>query len=328
MSVSKSRSTLTAMLGGTVLDYAERTTNLNITETVEANATVVVSGNPVTYDGTTTVTIEFDCASVRPPQVAAEVLAFWLFDGSTSLGRIGATQATTTIGQYEPKNLKRKLTPSAGSHTYSIRATVTSGTAQLLAGTGGVGNDVPAFIRITRESSVIGGTGIAGVQGGFAPLDSGLLIPAAYLPVGVGATKVAQLLGVTAYDPGSSGSYTTTSTLADVDATNALVTFTAPPSGNVYAKVSCQAYPTGNSDRSLVYGLREGSTALRSGQVKSEFDANAPVTRLEIGWQITGISAGSHTYKFAANHGTAAWTMRWGGGAAGFGPITIEVWGA
>lgn len=34
-------------------------------------------------------------------------------------------------------------------------------------------------------------SGLAGIQGGFAPLDSGLLVPITYLPTGTGATQVA-----------------------------------------------------------------------------------------------------------------------------------------
>jgi hypothetical protein len=47
----------------------------------------------------------------------------------------------------------RRLTPSAATHTYSIRAYTNTGTADMQAGAGGSGAKAPMFIRITRVSS-------------------------------------------------------------------------------------------------------------------------------------------------------------------------------
>ena len=49
-------------------------------------------------------------------------------------------------------NATRLLTPSAGSHVYSIQAQESGGTGVLVkAGAGGAGNFLPAYIRVTRE---------------------------------------------------------------------------------------------------------------------------------------------------------------------------------
>jgi hypothetical protein len=110
--------TITSGTGpGTELDYVEITSPVSITATTEATANTVVTSSSVSYDGSTTVMIEF------------------------------RTVANTSFvsSQY----LARRLTPSNASHTYSVRATTTSGTSTVDAGAGGNGATAPAFIRIT-----------------------------------------------------------------------------------------------------------------------------------------------------------------------------------
>lgn len=142
---------------GFVYDYAELTsTNSSITATTEAGATTILTGNAVAYDGSTAVLIEFFAIGSRPPAVDGCVLSFYLYDGASSIGRIGAQQSggvthTSYSGSiYQPVRLARKLTPSNASHTYGIRCAVTSGTGVVLAGAGGNGADMPAFLRITK----------------------------------------------------------------------------------------------------------------------------------------------------------------------------------
>jgi hypothetical protein len=132
-------------------DYAEFTANVSITATTEATADLVVAGNSVTYDGTTAVLIEFYAPFVNPDTTAAgREIDLYLYDG-TSIGRIGLEFAqVAAVNRHQPVKTARKLTPSAGAHAYSIRAKVSVGTGTVGAGVGGVGADMPGFIRITR----------------------------------------------------------------------------------------------------------------------------------------------------------------------------------
>lgn len=189
MSVSRARPVYVQDGGGQELDYVEITSNVSVTGS-EGAETVVVTGNPVTYDGQTTVLIEFFAPTLLPAASASAALRLYLFDGSTNLGRLGdTTTPSATAERVGPVVGKRRLTPSAGSHTYSIRAATTTGTGTVGAGAGGAAaNFLAAFLRITRVSAVIGAAGVAGVAGGFAPLDSGLLVPRAYLPSRVQVT--------------------------------------------------------------------------------------------------------------------------------------------
>ena len=143
-------------LAGKELDYAQVTSNTNITATTEATANTIVTGASVAYDGSTIVMVEFWCNHAAPdPANASRDIRFWLYDGSSSIGFIAYIQQTGDGGnsQYVPVHGMRRITPSNASHTYSIRASVNAGTGLVAAGAGGNGNVAPAFIRITRVSS-------------------------------------------------------------------------------------------------------------------------------------------------------------------------------
>lgn len=132
------------------LDYVQITSNVSPTATTEGTANTVVTGSAIAYGGSTVVMLEFFSESVRPANTAAAACSLWLYDGSTSIGRIAlvTNPAANTMGT--PVHCFRRLTPSAATHTYSIRASVTSGTGLVSAGTGVITAAPPAFIRITR----------------------------------------------------------------------------------------------------------------------------------------------------------------------------------
>lgn len=130
-----------------------------------------------------------------------------------------------------------------------------------------------------------------------------------------------ELLGITSYRPGSDSAVTTTtsSTSADVDATNAAVTFTAPASGNVLVRAT---FVEGNSGANLDYAeVRESTTVLADTIVSN----GAAAGIRSAAFRVTGISAGSHTYKLGVR--TAGGTLTVYGGPT-WGPVVLEVWSA
>lgn len=135
----------------------------------------------------------------------------------------------------------------------------------------------------------------------------------------------ASFLGLTHYDPGSAVAYNTGTSVADIDATNLKVTFTAPDSGAVLVRLTCTAYPTGTTGE-LYWGLREGG-ALVAGM--AEVGSGRPFIASQViakTFLIDGLSPGSvHTYKWAAKHVTDDWFVRYGGGDLDFGGATMEV---
>lgn len=140
-----------ALPPGYEFDYVEKTSNTTISATAEASADTVVTGSAVTYDGSTAVVIEFFTPYARPAiDAAGRLLSIYLYDGSSSIGRMGAYITPAASNDSKPILLRRRLTPSAAAHTYSIRATINASTGGLNAGAGGSGADMPSYIRITK----------------------------------------------------------------------------------------------------------------------------------------------------------------------------------
>jgi hypothetical protein len=138
---------------GYEMAYTEFTSDVVITATTGATANTIVTASAVAFDGLTTVMVEFFSFEVYIP-TASGYIAFILYDGSTQLGNLGFWGAPgggfgndTRI----PVRLARRLTPTAASHTYSVRAFQSGGSSPSVdGGAGASGQGMPGFIRITR----------------------------------------------------------------------------------------------------------------------------------------------------------------------------------
>lgn len=133
------------------------------------------------------------------------------------------------------------------------------------------------------------------------------------------------------YNPGTITTYTiTATTITDVDSTNLAVTFTAPASGNVLVTLQgLHQIPNGAASAytSLYWGLRESTTTLHEKVVfGGAFLSSAAWDMAScMRYVITGISAGSHTYKWAHRLDAASKTATlYAGGAAGQTVMTVE----
>jgi len=128
------------------LAYAQITADISVTATTEATSTAIVSSGAVTY-AATPIMIEFWCGWAVAPNSAA--LDFLLYDDTTIVGWMGVL-AVSASNMQTPIHLMRRLTPTAASHTYKIKAMVSGGTGTIKAGSGGTGVILPAFIRVTN----------------------------------------------------------------------------------------------------------------------------------------------------------------------------------
>jgi hypothetical protein len=143
-------------------------------------------------------------------------------------------------------------------------------------------------------------------------------------------------LARTVYDPGTETTYSTSSTsFADVDATNLAITFTAPASGKVLvileAFIEVDAADPNSSNHGEMWNLRESTTNLAESDGFIGGWTGASERRFRYACRITGISAGSHTYKWGFRTTSATFTQRLVvGGTAGTdaGPALMEVWAA
>jgi hypothetical protein len=133
------------------LAYAQITAGKTIANTTETAADLVVAAPAVTFDGTTAVLVEVFSPAVVPAAVAGSGLVhIWLYQDGASIGRLALVTNPAGSSMYVPVHATRRLTPAAGSHTFSFAATQGGGNGTVAAGPGGVGNYMPAYIRITR----------------------------------------------------------------------------------------------------------------------------------------------------------------------------------
>lgn len=138
-------------LPGEELDYVQKTTDTSITQTAEASADTIVTSSTLSYDGSTTVIIEFYSWSVTTQATSSVFNTVYLFADGSSIGQFGRVRTVAGVGFAASMLVRRRITPSAGSHTYSVRATTTSGTSTVGGGAGtGTNTPQPAYIRITR----------------------------------------------------------------------------------------------------------------------------------------------------------------------------------
>jgi hypothetical protein len=131
------------------------------------------------------------------------------------------------------------------------------------------------------------------------------------------------ILASTVYDPGTLAAYTTASTtLADVDATNLAVTFTAPPSGKVLIRLTATCQTSGDG-ATLDWSLRVGSTD--AGSIW-RVAATVNVEARSVPLTIAGLTPGtSYTYKWSYRRTDASGTNVTIYAGAGAGPATMEV---
>lgn len=130
------------------------------------------------------------------------------------------------------------------------------------------------------------------------------------------------ILALLAYAPGSETTYTTTdTTVADLDATNLAIAFTAPDSGNVIVRLSAMVEAA--AANRCFWALREGSSTIAT-QFVWRAANSTPYARITAEIPITGLTPGSsHTYKWAAKSNTTDDVFTIGG--TDNGPFIMEV---
>lgn len=143
------RATYTPGGPGYQLAYVEFTSAVTISATTEATANSVVSAGAVSFDGATPVIIEFFAVISQPAASAGSNLIYYLYEDGASIGQLGQHQNPASSSNRVPVLLRRRMTPTSGSHTYEIRVVRGVGNGSVRAGVGGSGNEMPGYIRIT-----------------------------------------------------------------------------------------------------------------------------------------------------------------------------------
>jgi hypothetical protein len=120
--------------------YAEFTGDVSITATTVGTANSIVSAGAFTYEASTAYEIEFFCCLYSAP---AQVTNIIIHDGSAVVGTIARVPASAS----QPLSLLWRVSPGAGSKTYSVRAWLAgAGTGTMEAGSGGTSGDASSFL--------------------------------------------------------------------------------------------------------------------------------------------------------------------------------------
>ena len=136
-------------MSGTELDYVERTSNVLVSGLI-ASPTTILTGNPVTYDGTTRVKVEWYAQVIELPGNYFD-LNIGLYEGTT--------QELLLVGCFHNQGNPFDwtgygagfLTPSAGSHTFTVagfKSSGSSGSAIVAASPAG-GDYAPCWYRLS-----------------------------------------------------------------------------------------------------------------------------------------------------------------------------------
>lgn len=135
--------------------YAQFTAQASVVTTSEATATALVTAGTFTFDGATSIYVEFCAGYYQPPNTLGGTITTCLYDkvGAAAAASIGlaitgqndvaATSTPIPAGVWRTS----KFIPTAAAHIYSMRAFVSTGTGFVTVGLGGVGAFFPGYIR-------------------------------------------------------------------------------------------------------------------------------------------------------------------------------------
>jgi hypothetical protein len=131
------------------LDYVAYTAPVAASAATQAGANTVVTGNAVTYDGSTKVMIEYWAPYAYSGLNGTLYVDLWM-DGSLLATLYQAGSSSHPAMYYGAILARCQRTPSAGSHTFTIKAWRITIDGSLGGGNGSPSDFVPGYMRITK----------------------------------------------------------------------------------------------------------------------------------------------------------------------------------
>lgn len=126
-------------------DFAQITSNpAGITATTEATSQAVITGNAVYYDGSR---VKLSFFVPKLTSAASLTATFVVYRDSAVIGQVFAGTVNTASPAVEFELFD---TPTAGAHTYAVKAFVSASTLTVNAGAGGSGNLIPGWLRVSK----------------------------------------------------------------------------------------------------------------------------------------------------------------------------------
>lgn len=140
---------------GDVLDYVEITANVNVSQTLAQGCTTIITGNPIAFDGSTNIKIEFYAQVVQiPPNYYDFNLGVW--DETNTLIDLLIGRSHSSSGYLDVEGYAAIYPPlfPAGTKTFTIKAyrspgSPSSPSAIVAAGPHGSPDFPPAYYRVT-----------------------------------------------------------------------------------------------------------------------------------------------------------------------------------
>jgi hypothetical protein len=134
-------------------DYTEKTSSTAISATTEATANTVITSAPLDYDGASPVRLQFYSPEIAAGTSNDSHVVIVLYEDGTSVGFMGrfVGSGAGSVADSAGATLVRRLTPAAGTHTYSIRAYRVTANGTVLGGAGGAGAYMPATLTISQR---------------------------------------------------------------------------------------------------------------------------------------------------------------------------------
>jgi hypothetical protein len=139
-------------LFGQEIGYDQITANVTVTGLLISSFTTVIAGTSRTFDGSPIVAEFFAPLVTTPSAAAGNFIAVGLSEGGTVFAVLAEVITPAAANTKVPVLARLRFTPSAGAHTYSLVswAANTTGTPNVIAGTGTGGGFSPAYLRFTR----------------------------------------------------------------------------------------------------------------------------------------------------------------------------------
>jgi len=134
---------------GYEIDYVEITSPVSISGASEGASNTCITGTNLTYANVPHIIEVFCPALVTSTSSGSSVVAM-LYDGGTVLGRLGVAKNESAVAVGSTLMARKRITPTAATHQYIVKAWSTAGTGGFNGGAGGTGDYIPAYIRVTR----------------------------------------------------------------------------------------------------------------------------------------------------------------------------------
>ena len=134
---------------GEEFDYVQNTSTVTLTGTTEGTANTCITGTSQAYEAVPTL-IEVFTPRIDTVAGSAAAVFVLLFDSGTVIGRLGVVNSPTTATTIHSFYGAYRLTPTAATHQYIVKAYSSVANSVFGGGAGGTGTSLPSFLRITR----------------------------------------------------------------------------------------------------------------------------------------------------------------------------------